>query len=92
MKIYEERRDVLVNGLNELGWKTDTPKATFYVWTTIPEGEENSMEFVKKLINVGVVITPGIGFGEHGEGFVRFALTQPIPRIEDALDRIQMVL
>jgi len=92
MKIYEERRDVLVKGLNELGWKTDTPKATFYVWTSIPEGEENSMEFVKKLINVGVVITPGIGFGEYGEGFVRFALTQPIPRIEDALDRIQLVL
>ena len=92
MKIYEERRNVLVKGLNELGWKTDTPKATFYIWTSIPEGEESSMEFVKRLINVGVVITPGIGFGEYGEGFVRFALTQPVSRIEDALDRIQMVL
>ena len=73
-------------------WKTDKPQATLYIWTQIPEGEENSMEFVKKLINVGVVLTPGIGFGEHGEGFVRFALTQPVERIEDALERINQVI
>jgi LL-diaminopimelate aminotransferase len=92
IKIYEERRNILVNGLNEMGWKTDMPKATFYIWTSIPEGEENSMEFVKKLINIGVIITPGIGFGEYGEGFVRFALTQPISRIKEALERIKKVL
>ena len=50
------------------------------------------MDFVKKLINVGVIITPGTGFGEHGEGFVRFALTQPIDRIKEALERIEKVL
>jgi LL-diaminopimelate aminotransferase len=50
------------------------------------------MEFVKKLINVGVILTPGIGFGEYGEGFVRFALTQPIERIEEALERIKKIL
>ncbi len=72
--------------------KTENPKATFYVWTQIPKGEPNSMEFVKKLINVGVVITPGTGFGEYGEGFVRFALTQPIERIKEALERIKGVL
>ena len=92
MKIYEKRRDILINGLNDMGWKTDKPKATFYVWTQIPEKEDNSMEFVKKLINVGVVITPGIGFGEYGEGFVRFALTQPIERIQEALKRIKNLL
>ena len=88
METYEKRRNVLVDGLNDIGWKTDKPQATFYIWTQIPEGELNSMEFVKKLINVGVVLTPGIGFGEYGEGFVRFALTQPIERIEVALERI----
>ncbi len=92
MKIYEKRRDVLVEGLNKIGWETDKPKATFYIWTQIPEGETNSMDFVKKLINVGVIITPGIGFGQYGEGFVRFALTQPIERIEEALERIDKAL
>ncbi len=92
MKIYEKRRDVLVEGLNKIGWETDKPKATFYVWIQIPEGETNSMDFVKKLINVGVIITPGIGFGQYGEGFVRFALTQPIERIKEALERIDKVL
>lgn len=92
MDVYQERRDVLIKGLNEMGWTTEKPKATFYVWTQIPEGEENSMEFVKKLINVGVVITPGTGFGQYGEGFVRFALTQPVERIIEALERIKTVL
>ncbi|MFO8019919.1 MAG: aminotransferase class I/II-fold pyridoxal phosphate-dependent enzyme [Promethearchaeia archaeon] len=90
--IYEKRRDVLINGLNELGWTTDRPHATFYVWTQIPEGENNSMEFVKKLIEVGVIITPGVGFGKYGKGFVRFALTQPVERIKEALERIEKVL
>ncbi|MFW9950240.1 MAG: aminotransferase class I/II-fold pyridoxal phosphate-dependent enzyme [Candidatus Thorarchaeota archaeon] len=92
IKIYEKRRDVLIKGLNEIGWKTDKPRATFYVWTEIPYGEKDSMDFVKKLINVGVILTPGIGFGQYGEGFVRFALTQPIERIEEALERINTVI
>ena len=94
MNIYEKRRDILIKGLNDLGWKTDTPKATFYIWTAIPEQycDLDCMEFVKKLINVGVIITPGTGFGEYGEGFVRFALTQPIDRIKEALERIEKIL
>ncbi len=92
IKIYEERRNVLIKGLNEMGWETKKPSATFYVWTKIPEGEKNSMEFTKKLINVGVVITPGTGFGEYGEGYVRFALTQPTERIKEALERMKKVI
>ena len=92
MKIYEKRRDVLINGLNEIGWKVNKPKATFYVWAAIPEKELNSMEFVKKLINVGVILTPGIGFGQYGEGYVRFALTQPSERIKEAIDRMKKVI
>jgi LL-diaminopimelate aminotransferase len=92
MKIYQKRRDTLINGLNKIGWKTERPKATFYVWTSIPERENDSMEFVKKLINVGVIITPGIGFGKYGEDFVRFALTQPIEKINEAIRRIDKVI
>ncbi|MFX1392161.1 MAG: aminotransferase class I/II-fold pyridoxal phosphate-dependent enzyme [Promethearchaeota archaeon] len=94
MKIYEKRRDVLINGLNDMGWKTDKSQATFYVWTEIPEkySDISCMEFVKKLINIGVILTPGIGFGQYGEGFVRFALTQPIERIQEALERIKTIL
>jgi LL-diaminopimelate aminotransferase len=94
IKIYEKRRDVLIKELNEMGWKTEKPKATFYVWTKIPSQfcELGCMEFVKKLIDVGVILTPGIGFGKYGEGFVRFALTQPVERIKEALKRIDKVL
>jgi LL-diaminopimelate aminotransferase len=90
--IYEKRRDALIQGLNKIGWKTETPKATFYVWTPIPENETNSMDFVKKLINVGVILTPGEGFGEYGQGYVRFALTQPIEKIKEAIERIEKVI
>ena len=92
IKTYEIRRDALVKGLNEIGWRTEKPKATFYVWAHIPEGETNSMDFVKKLIDVGVVLTPGAGFGKFGEGFVRFALTQPINKIKEALERIEKII
>ena len=94
IEIYEKRRNILVKGLNKIGWKTNLPKATFYVWTQIPEKycKMSCMEFTKKLIDVGVIITPGTGFGEYGEGFVRFALTQPIERIREAVERINKLL
>jgi len=90
--IYEKRRDVLVKGLNNIGWKTEKPQATFYIWTEIPDDKKDSMIFTKKLIDVGVVVTPGIGFGAYGEGFIRIALTQPIDRINEALERIEKVI
>jgi len=94
VKTYQKRRDILIKGLNDIGWTTDKPLATFYVWTQVPEKYSNisCMDFVKKLIEVGVVITPGIGFGQYGEGFVRFALTQPVDRIRDALERIENLI
>ncbi|MFW9824433.1 MAG: aminotransferase class I/II-fold pyridoxal phosphate-dependent enzyme, partial [Candidatus Thorarchaeota archaeon] len=94
VNIYEKRRNVLIEGLNKIGWKTDLPKATFYVWTQIPDKFCNMtcFEFVKKLINIGVILTPGTGFGQYGEGFVRFALTQPEERIKEALERIEIIL
>ncbi|MCW4007973.1 MAG: LL-diaminopimelate aminotransferase [Candidatus Bathyarchaeota archaeon] len=84
-KIYAERRDVLVNQLRAMGFKCDKPKATFYVWLNC---QSNSIEFTTKLLSVGVAVTPGIGFGAHGENYVRFSLTQPKERIIEATKRM----
>lgn len=88
IKIYKERRDVLIDGLTRMGWSVTPPKATFYIWVEIPDKSLDSMAFVERMINAGVVATPGTGFGVHGEGFVRFALTQPAERIREALERL----
>jgi LL-diaminopimelate aminotransferase len=84
-KIYAERRDVLVDRLRSMGFKCDKPKATFYVWLNC---KSSSIEFATKLLSVGVAVTPGVGFGEHGENYVRFSLTQPKERIVEASKRI----
>jgi LL-diaminopimelate aminotransferase len=83
--VYKERRDVLVDRLCSMGFKCDKPKATFYVWLNC---KSTSMEFATKLLNIGVAVTPGIGFGEHGENYVRFSLTQSKERIVEACKRI----
>ncbi len=87
-KIYQERRDALVEGLNSLGWNVTKPRATFYVWIPVLPGY-NSTELVKRLLGeAGIVTTPGVGFGPHGEGFIRAALTVPAERIREAVERI----
>ncbi len=89
LKIYEERRNILVDGLKELGWTLERPKATFYVWTRVP-ARYTSATFTKALLEkCDIVATPGNGFGEHGEGFVRFALTVDKKRIREAVERIR---
>ena len=67
--LYAQRRDALVDGLRNIGWSVEKPKATFYVWAPVPDGS-SSAEFSMKLLDVGIVATPGIGFGEHGEGYI----------------------
>lgn len=84
-RIYAERRDLLVDKLCAMGFKCDKPKATFYVWLNC---QSSSIEFATKLLSVGVAVTPGIGFGEYGENYVRFSLTQPKERIIEAAKRI----
>ncbi len=87
-KIFRERRDVVVEGLKKLGFEVETPKATFYVWARVPEGY-NSAGFAAKLLKeAGIVVTPGNGFGEPGEGFFRIALTVDKDRLKEALERI----
>ncbi len=89
LETYAERRDILVKGLNRLGLRCDKPKATFYVWAKSPG---KSMEFATKLLEAGVVVTPGAAFGDHGEGYIRLALTIDKERIEMALERISSIL
>lgn len=92
-EIYRQRRDILVNGLRNLGWKLNCPKATFYVWARLPKGENDSCKFTRLMFErANIVLTPGIGFGKSGEGFVRMALTVPKERIKEAVDRIKKLL
>ena len=82
-------------GLNALGWDVPLPKATFYLWARIPQKFSGltSLDFSKLLVNeAGIVVAPGTGFGEYGEGFVRFALVAPEDRLKVALERIKKVL
>jgi LL-diaminopimelate aminotransferase len=84
-RIYQERRDVLVAGLRGLGYRVTPPKATFYVWMAV----EDSMAFSQRLLSVaGIVATPGIGFGDCGKRYIRFAITRSVDRIREAVDRI----
>ena len=87
-EVYRRRRDVLVDGLNKLGWSVPKPKGTMFVWAPIPEALRplGSLEFAKLLIQEArVAVSPGIGFGEYGEGYVRFALVENEQRIRQAL-------
>ncbi|MBU0759737.1 MAG: LL-diaminopimelate aminotransferase [Candidatus Omnitrophica bacterium] len=91
--VYQERRDALVDGLNSIGWKTKKPKATFYAWTSLPRPYKSSIKFAGKVLNeAGIVITPGVGFGESGEGYVRMALTVSVERIKEAVDRLKKII
>ncbi|WP_366921495.1 LL-diaminopimelate aminotransferase [Metallumcola ferriviriculae] len=88
-KVYQERRDAAIDGLNKMGWTMDKPQATFYVWAPVPK-KYNSSEFAELVLEkAGVIITPGIGYGENGEGYFRIALTVEKNRIEEALQRMQ---
>ncbi len=92
-KIYQERRDTLVDGLNAMGWITRKPKATFYVWTRIPKSYKSSIEFAGLVLEkTGIVITPGIGFGSSGEGYIRMAFTVSKERIQEAVERFKKML
>jgi len=84
-QILRERRDLLVETLCGIGYTCEKPKATFYVWVNC---KGDSMKFATKLLDVGVAVTPGIGFGKHGEGYARITFTQPKERIKEACDRI----
>ena len=93
--LYQSRRDVLVNGLNSAGWKVESPKATMFLWAKIPSilRSLGSLEFSKKLLaEAQVAVSPGIGFGEYGEGYVRFSLIENEHRTRQAVRNIKRFL
>ncbi|GHT51838.1 aminotransferase [Endomicrobiia bacterium] len=87
-KIYKERRDALVEGLQKLGWEVNLPKASFYVWAKVPKEYSSSQVVSRLLEEASIVCTPGNGMGKSGEGYVRFALTVGVSRIKEAVGRI----
>jgi alanine-synthesizing transaminase len=89
---YQSRRDVLARGLIEAGWPVDIPKASMYIWARIPPAyrELGSLEFAKRLLErAKVCVSPGIGFGDHGDDHVRFALIENEARIRQAVRGIR---
>ncbi|EEP59907.1 aminotransferase class I/II-fold pyridoxal phosphate-dependent enzyme [Sulfurihydrogenibium yellowstonense] len=93
--IYSKRLDILVDGLNKAGWNVQKPKATMFLWAKIPEKFQHmgSIEFSKFLLTEGkVAVAPGIGFGEHGEGYVRFAVVENEKRIRQAVSNIKKLM
>jgi aspartate/methionine/tyrosine aminotransferase len=95
VETYRKRRDLFVGGLKRVGWDLPRPRATFYVWAKIPLkfSALTSLEFATLLVQeAGVVAAPGSGFGEFGEGYIRFALVEPEDRLREAVRRIGKVL
>jgi LL-diaminopimelate aminotransferase len=88
-RIWQERRDVLVDALRQMGFAVASPKASFYAWVPVPRGFTSGSFCVELLVKAGVVVTPGNGFGAAGEGFVRAAFTVNVERIREAMDRIR---
>jgi alanine-synthesizing transaminase len=94
-EIYRRRRDVLCDGLARIGWQVDKPLATMFVWARIPERfvDEGSAAFCRRMLQeADVAASPGVGFGSHGEGFVRFALVENEERIRQAVRGIKSML
>src|SRR5699024_12739640 len=92
VQTYHARRDVLAKCLHDLGWPVDVPKASMYIWARIPEfyRELGSLEFSKRLLSdAKVAISPGIGFGEYGDEYVRFALIENEQRTRQAIRGIR---
>ena len=95
VEVYRSRRDVLVDGLNRIGWEVEKPKGTMFVWARLPEKVRSigSLEFSKKLLSEAkVAVSPGIGFGQEGDEYVRFALVENEHRTRQAVRGIKSVL
>lgn len=86
---YQRRRNIIVDGFNEIDWKVDRPKASMYVWAPVPT-KQSSFDFTVSLLqNTGVAVIPGSAFGACGEGYIRIALVQPEERLAEAVTRIK---
>ena len=88
---FRKRRDIMVIGLRKLGLAVVAPRATFYLWVKVPAGYTSTSFSMHLLKEAGIIATPGNGFGKFGEGFIRFALTVPAERLEEAVNRMRKV-
>lgn len=89
VQTYQRRRDIIVNGFNDMGWNLEMPKASMYVWIPTPN-KQSSFDFTIDLLkNTGVAVIPGVAFGKYGEGYIRIALVQPENRLSEAIERIK---
>ncbi len=88
-QVYTRRRDLMVKGLRDAGLEVEPPKATFYLWIAVPGGYTSAQFATRLLEEAGVVVTPGNGFGEPGEGYFRIALTQKRERLSEAAERVK---
>jgi LL-diaminopimelate aminotransferase len=89
VQVYKERRDVMVSGLKDARFEVESPKATFYLWVKVPKGYTSTQFAARLLEDAGLVVTPGNGFGEPGEGYFRIALTQTRERLAEAIQRLR---
>ena len=88
-EVYARRHRLVADTLNSLGWSIKPPRATFYVWAPVPKGYD-SIGFAGHVLDqVGVNITPGVGFGAYGEGYFRLSVTAPDARLEEAMARLR---
>ncbi|MCZ6562248.1 MAG: LL-diaminopimelate aminotransferase [Deltaproteobacteria bacterium] len=90
-RVYQERRDILVSGLHAAGFECERPRATFYVWVSVPKGLTSTQLTAKLLDEAGVVTTPGNGFGAAGEGYIRLTLCVNKDRLKEGVERIRQV-
>lgn len=89
VEMYEERRNVLINGLKEIGWDVNAPQGSFFAWLKVPNGYTSESFSDYLLENAHIVVAPGIGFGSYGEGYVRVGLLTSTERLQEAVDRIK---
>jgi LL-diaminopimelate aminotransferase len=91
-ELYRRRRDLVVKTFNEMGWSLEPPKGSIYVWLPVAEGHDSASFATFLLDEAGVVVPPGRGYGEAGEGYIRISLTVPDERLEEGLERIRTAL
>ncbi len=91
IRVYTGRRDLMVQGLRDAGFQLDPPKATFYLWVETPDGYTSAQFAGRLLEEAGLVVTPGNGFGDPGEGYFRIALTQKRERLSEAAERLKAI-
>ncbi len=87
--IYQKRRDIIVEGLNDLGWNMSKPKATFYIWAPVPKGYTSESFTLHLLDTIGVLVVPGNGYGDNGEGYFRISITTSEDRLHEAIKRLK---